>query len=78
MKALVTTTSIASSTDLIAPSGFYGTGWPFIKDTWRLIGSHAQNTDLFKLCAAKSLKRDIVIDRVEQPVVPRTLTRCLV
>lgn len=56
-RALVPTTSIGSSTDLIVQPSFYGEGWPFLKDTWRLSGTQAQNIDLFKLCAAKSLKQ---------------------
>lgn len=55
-RAFVPTTSIGSSTDLIVQPGFYGEGWPILRDTWRLSGLQAQNIDLFKLCAAKSLK----------------------
>ncbi|KAI7972745.1 hypothetical protein EIK77_002338 [Talaromyces pinophilus] len=56
-RALVPTTSIGSSTDLIVQPGFYGEGWPIFRDTWRLSGPQARNIDLFKLCAANSLKR---------------------
>lgn len=56
-RAFVPTTSIGTSTDLIVQPGFYGEGWPFLRDTWRLSGPQAPNIDLFKLCAAQSLKR---------------------
>ncbi|OKL63863.1 hypothetical protein UA08_00633 [Talaromyces atroroseus] len=56
-RALVPTTSIGSSTDLIVQPGFYGEAWPGFTDSWRLEGPQARNIDLFKLCAAKVLRQ---------------------
>lgn len=55
-KAQVPTTAIGSSTDLIVQPGFYGEGFPGLRDTWRLTGSKARNIDLFKLCAVESIR----------------------
>lgn len=55
-KAQVPTTAIGSSTDLIVQPGFYGEGFPGLRDTWRLSGPRARNIDLFKLCAVKSIR----------------------
>ncbi|KAJ5109019.1 hypothetical protein N7456_005694 [Penicillium angulare] len=54
-RAHVPTTAIGSSTDLIVQPGFYGEGWPSLRDSWRLTGPMASNIDLFKLCAIKSI-----------------------
>jgi hypothetical protein len=53
-RALVLTTSIESSTDLIVQPGFYGEGWPILRDTWRLSGLQDQSIGTSEGCSLSS------------------------
>lgn len=63
-KAHVPTTSIGTSTDSFVQPSFYGEGGKFFKDSWRLSGEKARNIDLFKVCAARSLRHGRVFPRL--------------
>ncbi|KAI9162725.1 Lipase B [Paramyrothecium foliicola] len=58
MKAVVPTTNIGSSTDQIVQPSFYGEVGDRLgfKDAWKLNGPLAWNIDIFKECAAASLR----------------------
>ncbi|RYP04415.1 hypothetical protein DL765_010191 [Monosporascus sp. GIB2] len=56
-EALVPTTNIGSSTDLVVQPSFFGEWFEGRHDSWRLSGPLASNVDIFKVCFLKALKR---------------------
>ena len=56
-RALVPTTNIGSSIDLIVQPSFFGEQFGGYNDAWRLSGPLASNIDLFKVCLPKALGR---------------------